>query len=79
MAATAASPPRRRRSRTAPTSRSAEPLYIYVNTDELKSNAALQPFMQYYVDNVNDIAPQVGFIPMTDEQLSASESTVQGS
>ncbi len=53
-------------------------LYTYVNTAELESNDALQPFLQYYVDNVNDIAPQIGFIPMTDEQTSASESTIQG-
>ncbi|HET6831086.1 MAG TPA: PstS family phosphate ABC transporter substrate-binding protein [Solirubrobacterales bacterium] len=51
-------------------------LYIYVNTDMLKSDPALQPFAEYYVDNVNAVAPQVGFIPMTDEQLEASQAVV---
>jgi phosphate transport system substrate-binding protein len=51
-------------------------LFMYINTDMLESNSALQPFAQYYVDNVNDIAPQVAFIPMTEEQLSTSESVV---
>ncbi len=54
------------------------PLFMYVNTDELQSNEALQPFVQYYVDNVNDIAPQIGFITMTDEQLSKSQQAVGG-
>ena len=48
-------------------------LYVYVNTDELKSNSALQPFVDYYLSSVNEIAPQIGFIPLTDEQLSESQ------
>ena len=28
------------------------------------------------MDNVNAVAPQVGFIPMTDEQLEASQAVV---
>ncbi len=54
-------------------------LYMYVNTAELESNEALQPFIDYYVGTVNEVAPQIGFIPLTEEQLSASESAVQGS
>ncbi len=53
-------------------------LFMYVNTAELESNEALQPFPQYYVDTVNEVAPQIGFIPMTDEQLSAAETAVGG-
>jgi phosphate transport system substrate-binding protein len=48
-------------------------LYMYVNTDELKSNEALQPFVDYYLSTVNDVAPQIGFIPLTDEQLTSSQ------
>jgi len=55
------------------------PLFIYVNTDELGSDAALEPFVRYYVDNANDISPQVGFIPMTEEQQSKAKSAVAGS
>ncbi|HEX2388471.1 MAG TPA: PstS family phosphate ABC transporter substrate-binding protein [Solirubrobacterales bacterium] len=55
------------------------PLFVYVNTDMLQSDEALDPFVQYYVDNANDISPQVGFIPMTDEQQSKAESAVAGS
>ena len=49
-------------------------LYMYVNTAELESNEALQPFVDYYLSTVNDVAPQIGFIPLTDEQLSESQS-----
>ncbi|MEZ5074028.1 MAG: PstS family phosphate ABC transporter substrate-binding protein [Solirubrobacterales bacterium] len=55
------------------------PLFIYVNMDKLGSDDALDPFVQYYVDNANDISPQVGFIPMTEEQQSKAKSAVAGS
>ncbi|KAA0275565.1 MAG: PstS family phosphate ABC transporter substrate-binding protein [Acidobacteria bacterium] len=55
------------------------PLFIYVNRDELNGDEALGPFVQYYVDNVNEISPQVGFIPMTGEQQSMAKSAVAGS
>ena len=53
-------------------------LYMYVNTDELQSNEALQPFVDYYLSTVNEVAPQIGFIPLTDEQLSASQEAAAG-
>ena len=55
------------------------PLFIYVNTEMLQSDEALGPFVQYYIDNANEISPQVGFIPMTDAQQSKAESAVAGS
>jgi len=51
------------------------PLFIYPATD----SAGKQPvssFLKYYIDNVNTIAPDVGFITLTDQQLKKSESTV---
>jgi phosphate transport system substrate-binding protein len=51
------------------------PLFIYPSTDELQSNDALKAFVQYYLDNVNDIVDTVGFIPMTSEQLKTSQDT----
>jgi len=54
-------------------------LYMYVNTGELESNEALQPFVDFYLASVNEIAPQIGFIPLTDEQLSESESAAGSS
>jgi phosphate transport system substrate-binding protein len=50
-------------------------LYIYPSGEALKDEATAA-FMQYYVDNVNEIAPQVGFIPLTDEQLTEAQDKV---
>jgi phosphate transport system substrate-binding protein len=54
------------------------PLFIYPNTDTLKKDP-LKGFVSYYVDNVNDIAPDVGFITLTDQQLSKSKSVLASS
>ena len=51
------------------------PLFIYPSAEALKDET-VQAFIQYYVDNVNDVATQIGFIPMTDEQLSQSQDEV---
>jgi phosphate transport system substrate-binding protein len=51
------------------------PLFIYPSGDALKEDV-VKAFVEYYVDNVNDVAPQIGFIPMTDEQLSESQDEV---
>ncbi len=51
------------------------PLFIYPNADDLKSDDALNAFVKFYLDNVNDMAPTVGFIPMTSEQLTKSQDT----
>ncbi len=51
------------------------PLFIYptaaVFEDETK-----QAFLDYYVANVNTVAETLGFIPLTEEQLTASEEAV---
>lgn len=52
------------------------PLFIYPNTDNVTKDP-LKSFVSYYVDNVNSIAPGVGFITMTDQQLAKSKSTVK--
>jgi len=51
------------------------PLFIYPSESALKE-PVLQAFVKYYVDNVNDIAPDIGFITLTDAQLKKSEKTV---
>jgi len=51
-------------------------LFMYVSTAELESNEALQPFVDFYIASVNEIAPQIGFIPLTDEQQTASQESV---
>jgi phosphate transport system substrate-binding protein len=51
------------------------PLFIYPS-DEALQDETVQAFVQYYVDNVNTVAPEIGFISMTDEQTQESQDEV---
>jgi phosphate transport system substrate-binding protein len=48
------------------------PLFIYPS-DEALEKPEVKAFVDYYLENVNDIAESVGFIPLTEEQLEASK------
>jgi phosphate transport system substrate-binding protein len=49
------------------------PLYVYPS-DQALQNETVDAFLQFYLDNINAVAEQVGFIPLTDQQLSESKS-----
>lgn len=49
------------------------PLFIYPSAAALKK-PEVKAFVDYYLENVNDIAEAVGFIPLTEEQLEASQN-----
>jgi phosphate transport system substrate-binding protein len=51
-------------------------LFIYPSDAALKK-PEVRAFVDYYLANVNDIAAQVGFIPLTDQQLSQAEAAVK--
>ncbi len=51
-------------------------LYIYPSAEALQQ-PEVQAFVEYYVENVNEVIPQVGFIPLTEEQLQESQQTVE--
>jgi phosphate transport system substrate-binding protein len=55
----------------------ARPLFVYPAATALKEPAT-KAFVDFYVENVNEIAPAVGFIPMTDAQLQKAEAAVSG-
>jgi phosphate transport system substrate-binding protein len=48
------------------------PLFIYPSAAALEK-PEVKAFVDYYLDNVNEIAESVGFIPLTEEQLEASK------
>jgi phosphate transport system substrate-binding protein len=50
-------------------------LFIYPSAQSLERPEVLE-FVNFYLANVNDVAVQAGFIPLTDEQLSESQSAV---
>jgi phosphate transport system substrate-binding protein len=52
------------------------PLFIYPS-DKALAKPAVKAFVDYYVENVNDISESVGFIPMTDSQLTKAKATVK--
>jgi phosphate transport system substrate-binding protein len=50
-------------------------LFIYPSAEALQDDT-VKAFVEYYVDNVNEVAPQIGFITLTDEQLTESQDNV---
>jgi phosphate transport system substrate-binding protein len=51
------------------------PLFIYPSAEALQDEAT-KAFVEYYVENVGTVAPEIGFISMTDEQTTESEDKV---
>lgn len=47
-------------------------LYIYVNVDKAKSNAAIAPFIDYYLANAKQIVEDADYIALPSDQLSKS-------
>jgi hypothetical protein len=37
----------------------------------------MKAFLQFYLDNVETVAPEVGFVPLTDEQLEDSKARLE--
>lgn len=52
------------------------PLFIYPSTAALEE-PAVKAFVDYYLDNVNDVAESVGFIGLTEQQLEESRSAAK--
>lgn len=53
------------------------PLFIYVRNDAL-AEAHVADFVGFYLDTVNDVIEEVGYVPATDEELSAAREAVEG-
>jgi phosphate transport system substrate-binding protein len=52
------------------------PLFVYPS-DKALQNETVDEFLRFYLDNINAVAEQVGFIPMTDEQLTKSQQQLE--
>jgi phosphate transport system substrate-binding protein len=52
------------------------PLFIYPSAEALQ-RPEVDAFLQFYVDNANQIAEEVGFIGLTEQQLSQTQSKLQ--
>jgi phosphate transport system substrate-binding protein len=53
------------------------PLFVYPSAEAL-ADPAFDAFMEFYLENVNSVAGQVGFIPLTDDQLSEQTTKLDG-
>ncbi len=53
-------------------------LYIYVNADELQSRPEIQEFVKFYAATADEIAPDVGYIPLPDDAEQATMDHVMG-
>ncbi|HEX6228733.1 MAG TPA: phosphate ABC transporter substrate-binding protein, partial [Solirubrobacterales bacterium] len=50
-------------------------LYIYPSARALEKPEVLE-FVNFYLENVNDVTEQAGFISLTEQQLSESQADV---
>lgn len=50
-------------------------LFIYPSAEAL-ARPEMDAFLKFYLDNIETVAPEVGFIPLTDEQLTESQGNL---
>ena len=54
------------------------PLFIYVSTAAADENAAVVPFVDFYLDNVNQFVEEGGYVTMPDDQVQATVTAWDG-
>lgn len=53
------------------------PLFIYVKNSAYADNEAVSAYVDFYVENLTDIAESAQFIPLNDEDLAETQSAVE--
>jgi len=56
----------------------ARPLFIYVNNKSYNDKAQVKEYVDFYVDNLASIAEAAKFIPLNDEQYTATKDALAG-
>ncbi|MGH3347098.1 MAG: PstS family phosphate ABC transporter substrate-binding protein [Nocardioides sp.] len=56
----------------------ARPLFIYVNNANYNDNAAVKEYTDFYIENLATIAETAQFIPLNDEDYSATQDALAG-
>jgi phosphate transport system substrate-binding protein len=54
------------------------PLFIYVNTANVADNAALGPFVDFYLENLTEFVEGGGYVTMPDDQVESTLSAWEG-
>ena len=55
----------------------ARPLFIYVNNAKYADNAATAAYVDFYIENLADIAEIGQFIPLSDDLYSETQSNLE--
>ena len=56
----------------------ARPLFIYVANKSYTDKPQVKEYVDYYVENLTDIAEAAEYIPLNDEQLGKTKSALEG-
>ena len=56
----------------------ARPLFIYVNNMQYNDNEAVKAYVDYYIENLADIAEIALFIPLSDELYTSTQDALAG-
>jgi phosphate transport system substrate-binding protein len=51
------------------------PLFIYVNTANVADNAALGPFVDFYLENLTEFVEEGGYVTMPEDQVTETVDT----
>jgi phosphate transport system substrate-binding protein len=54
------------------------PLFVYVKNSAYNDNAAVKEYVDFYVENLADIADVGKFIPLSDDLYSKTQSALEG-
>jgi phosphate transport system substrate-binding protein len=54
------------------------PLFIYVNTATAEENPAVAPFVDFYLENLNQFVEEGGYVTMPDDQVDATVTAWEG-
>ena len=55
----------------------ARPLFIYVKNSAYNDNAAVKEYVDFYIENLSEIAEVGKFIPLSDELYSETQSNLE--
>ena len=56
----------------------ARPLFIYVNNAKYNDNEAVKEYVDFYVENLAEIAEVGQFIPLSEELYAETKSNLEG-
>jgi phosphate transport system substrate-binding protein len=54
------------------------PLFIYVNTAKAEENAAVAPFVDFYLANLTEFVEEGGYVTMPEDQVATTTETWDG-